>query len=257
MIRCVPTLFGSLILLTMTNAQGRPPLPLSPTPLVRVTAAIPNNLPQFDAGVVQKFHPYAFLLTNESNKTIVGLMTLWTFTDANGFPRTGEIHTDSFMQPHSPALLAPQSSLIVAPGAFLPVALANRPHLGATLTDLDGRLSPAIIGATNIKVEIDLVIFDDGEIAGPNATRFDTQIQDRKIAATLLAKQIRNTIANADDPNTVLSNVLETKPAQSDPVAMWTHMYARMLFKSRSLDKQLNALETLPEPPTFYKKKVQ
>lgn len=229
-------------------------LPTSPHPLVSVTAATSDNLPQFDAALVQKFHPYAFILTNQSDKAIVGLMTLWTFTDSHGFPRTEQVHTDSFMQPRSPVLLVPHARLIVAPGAFLPEALAQTPHMGARLEDMDGRLNRDINGATQIKVQVDLVIFEDGEMAGPNETRYDTMIQNRKIAATQIAKQLRNALSNGDDPKITLGHILETAPSQSDSMAVWTHIYAGMLQRSPALEKQLHALETLPEPPKFYKK---
>ncbi len=254
MIRYATIPFILVTLATVTPTRGEPQLPVSPTPLVSVAAASPTTLPQLDPAIIRTFHPNNFLLANKSDKAIVGLMTVWTFTDANGFPRTGQIHTDSFMQPHSPVLLPAHQTLIIAPGAFLPEALAQSAHTGATLSSLDGRLSPAIIGATNIKVQIDLIIFEDGEMVGPNETRFDTQIQNRRIAATQLAKQLRNAIAGGDDPKTILNDILETKPSQSDTVAVWTLVYARMLLKTRVLDKQLGALETLPDPPKFYRK---
>jgi hypothetical protein len=255
-IPCYRYLVWVLALTVSIAARGGPipQLPTSPTPLVSITAATADKLPQFDSAIVQKFHSNAFLLANESDKAIVGLMALWTFTDANGFPRTEQVHTDSFMQPHSPVLLLPHARLIVAPGAFLPEALAQAPHIGARLEDLDGRLNRDILGATQIKVQIDLVIFEDGEIAGPNETRYDTMIQNRKIAATQIAKQVRNALSNGDDPKITLGHILETAPSQSDSMAVWTNIYAKMLQRSPTSEKQLHALETLPEPPKFYKK---
>lgn len=219
-----------------------------------VTAATSDNLPQLDASLVQKFHPYAFILTNQSEKAIIALMTHWTFTDAQGAPRDGQINMDSFLQPHSPPVLRPHERLIVAPGAFLPERLATAPHVGAKLEDMDGRRSPAFMGASNIHVTIDLVVFEDGEMAGPNETQYDVKIQNRKIAATRLAEQVRNAIASGYDPKAVLDGILKSAPAYSDSVGLWTQTYAQMLSKSRNLDKTLEYLEKLPEPPKFYKK---
>jgi hypothetical protein len=251
------TLLFSLlsIFLSAVNARGGPqhPLPASPHPLISVTAATTENLPQLDAGLVQKFHPNAFLLTNESEKAIVALMTHWTFTDAQGFPRDGQINIDSFLNPRSSPVLLPHARMIVGPGAFLLESLAAAPHVGPTLEEMDGRRLREIIGASNIKVTIDLVIFDDGEIAGPNEMRYDVQIQNRKLAAGQLAKQVRNAIANGYDPKTILNNILETIPSPSDAAAIWSHNYARLLLNGRNLDKGLQHLENLPEPPKFYK----
>jgi hypothetical protein len=252
MIRCV--VLALLILSTVTPIRGGPQLSASPTPLVTISPATPGNLPQLDSSIVQKFHPNTFLLTNKSDKTIVGLMVRWTYVDAQGFARVQNVSIDSFARPNSPGLLAPNARLIVAPNSFLPEAYANLPHVGPGLADFNSQAVPDMIGATQITASIDLVMWQDGEIAGPNKTRFDEEIQNRKLAATQLAKQIRNSIANGVDPKAVLRQILETKTVRSDTVALHTQIYARMLINATDMGKAAQSLEALPEPPQFFSK---
>lgn len=252
--RTAGTILFLLMLSIAAPGAPMPQLPTSPTPLVTIRPATTENLPQLDSVQVRRLHPNAFLLANESDKAIVGLMTRWTFIDRDGYSRTEDVYTDSFMQPRSPVLLAAHARLIAAPGGFLPEGLAQKPHAGARLEDLDGRMSHDIAGATQIRVQIDVVVFEDGEIVGPNEARYDTFIQNRKIAAAQIAKQMRNALASSDDPRVTLRNILETSPAQSDSMAIATHIYARMLLQAPSLEKTVQSLEALPEPPKFYRK---
>jgi hypothetical protein len=248
-------LFLLLSFAVSVRGTTMPQLPSSPSALVTVSPTTIGNLPQLDGAKVQKFHPNAFVLTNQSNKAIVAIMVQWTYVDSTGHPRVSNTYSDSFMQPKYTAYLPARARLLVAPGAFLPESLAQSAHIGAQLDDLDGRRERDIASASEIAAHIDLIIFEDGELVGPNQTRYEVMIQDRKLAATQIAMQLRNTLANGDDPKVTIGHILESVPAQSDYVGTWTHTYAKMIRRAPSVEKQLEALETLPEPPKFYRRK--
>ena len=229
-------------------------MPVSPSSLVTVSAATPDKLPGLDPEIVRKFHPNTFLLTNESNKNMMGLMIRWTYTDAQRFARVHNMHTDGFDRANPVVLLTPHATLIVAPNTFLPVAYATLPHIGPTLADLNSQLAGDMVGATNIQVSIDLIIWQDGEIVGPNQTHFDEELHNRKLAAATLASQIRSAMTNGGDPRVLLQETLNTKRERHDTLALHTHIYARTLMNSRSMDKAAQWLEAMPEPPKFFRK---
>jgi len=227
-------------------------MPASPTPLVSALPATPANLPQLDAAIVEKFHRQAFILANNSDRAIVGLVVQWVYSDAGGHPITHNVRSDSFMQVTSHPVVLPHARLLVAPGAFVNEANIDKPHIGLSAETMDGRLDKATEGASGIAATIDIIIFDDGTIAGPNTTRFDTELQNRKLAATVLAKQIRNAIAKGEDPSITLTRIMDSAPSRDDTLGTWTLRYARMLSRGH-LHGQLEALENLPEPPSFHK----
>ena len=109
---------------------------------------------------------------------------------------------------------------------------------------------------TDLAAKIDTIIFGDGEVVGPNSTHFDTEIQNRKMAATGLAKQLRNAMARGEDPKVTLNRIMESEPSRSDTLAFWQRRYARMMLLRfpRNFDGQLAATEKLPEPPNFFRK---
>lgn len=151
-------------------------------------------------------------------------------------------------------VVAAGSRLLIAPGVFLQESIAQLPHVGPRLQDLDGRGSPDMPAGAQASAKIDCIIFADGEIVGPNQTHYDAEIQSRKIAAEQLAKQIRYALARGDDPKVTLSNIVQTTPAQSDFVALWTLQYARLLQRVPAIEKFLPSLENSLEPPNFYKR---
>jgi len=50
-----------VVLLVIPMARSAT-VPVSPTPLVTITAATPDNLPGLDVDTVRKFHPNTFLV---------------------------------------------------------------------------------------------------------------------------------------------------------------------------------------------------
>lgn len=231
-------------------------MPESPTPLVSILPATPANLPQLDSAVVEKFHPHAFILANNSDRAIVGLVVQWTYTDANGKAITRNVRSDSFMLVTNNAVVRPHARLLVAPGAFVSEANVGKQHMGSPIERMDG--GEDIQGATGIAVTIDIIIFDDSQITGPNTTHFDTELQNRKLAATAVAKQVRNAMARGEDTKAILTRISGSVPERDDMFGTWTVRYARMLSRRYpsghpTLEAQLQSLENLPEPPNFHK----
>lgn len=243
-----------LLLLTGNiNARGGPQLASSPTPEITISPASADKLPGIDSAVVARFHPTAFILTNESSRAILGLAVQWVYTNQNGEPGLYTHRSDSFSRLNAGVVVPPHGRLLVAPGAFLPERLALRPHTGPSLDALDGRAVPNLASASNIRVQIDCVIFADGEVVGQNQTHYDAQIQGRKIAAEQLAKQVRSAQSRGEDPISMLKQVVETRPSQTDFVAEWTVRLANQLLRAPVFETQLNALENLPAQPKFFR----
>jgi hypothetical protein len=67
-------------------------------------------------------------------------------------------------------------------------------------------------GAFQIEATIETLLFSDGEVVGPNETHYDTQVENRKMAAVTLASEVRSATAKGQDKQTVLLNVPTTQP---------------------------------------------
>jgi hypothetical protein len=249
------SLLVMLYSVTAATAIRGQTMPTSPSPLISVLPATAANLPQLDNAVVAKFHPNAFVISNNASRDVVGLVVIWTYTDVTtGKAAIHYMNSDSFMQPTPRNVITAGTRLLVAPGVFLPEAMVSTAHLGPTVGNMDGSLVREMQGATNMAVKIDALIFSDGEVTGPNESRYDSQIENRKMAAVAIAKQVRNAMAKGQDPKTVLVDVLASQPAREDSLGRWRVNYAQMLARARNLDKTLDGMETLPDPPKFFHK---
>jgi hypothetical protein len=244
---------------SVASAQGTPNMQVqlnpSPSSAIVLAAATPALLPDFPSSVVAQFHPSTFLLTDQdpSGRAIVALAVQWVYTDNSGHQGEDSLRSDKYLRQTPNVLLPPSASLLVAPGVFLQKALALGPHIGSPLQALDGHGSSWAATASKITITVDCVIFEDGEVVGPNNSHLDLEIQSRKIAAGKLAKQVRSVQSAGGDPTPVLKQLAATS-SDSDFVILWTSILASRLLNAPVLNTQLAALENMPALPNFFTK---
>ena len=109
--------------------------------------------------------------------------------------------------------------------------------------------------------ELDLILFADGEVAGPDADRHLIELQSRKPAAEFVAKQIRRARDQGRDVEPVLSALAEIPCfgrlglVQGDPLVHLTRHYAKdylrhMNQKTSGVDWAEACLRHLQNRPT-------
>jgi hypothetical protein len=243
---------------SVTSIRGGPNVRFVPSPTqdITITPADTDNLPGFDSSAVSKFHPAAFILTNQSSRAVVGLAVRWVYVDQSGRQGFLTHQSDSLSKANAIPVMPPRTRLLVAPGVFLPESLAQSPHIGPPLEALDGRAVPDMANASEITVQIDSIIFEDGQVVGPNNFHLDADIQGRKIAAGELAKQIRTAQSRGEEPTFTLRQILEKAkeaPAdRSDRVSSWMLKHSRRLLNAPVFEKRLVELENMPVLPNFH-----
>jgi hypothetical protein len=124
-------------------------------------------------------------------------------------------------------------------------------------------------GVVLLRLEIDMLLFADGEIAGPDSSKFAAELITRKPVAEFVARQIRLAEAEHRDIAPVLSALAEVpcfgRPghAQADPLVHWTRRYAREYLRAAGRkignvdmrEAKLRHLESRPALPKFYRAK--
>jgi hypothetical protein len=151
----------------------------------------------------------------------------------------------------APPVANPHSRLLVGPGAAQAEPLLGLPAIGPGVRS---RSTYAKISqeASSVTVEVDCVIFEDGEIVGPNRLQFDSEIAARYDAAKKVAKLVRATRAEGKEPASALSPLVTRRAAQSDYLQVWTGRYAGEVLRAKDIDRGAAALEHMPEPPVFF-----
>jgi hypothetical protein len=151
------------------------------------------------------------------------------------------------------------SQVLITPSGFVGAdslgAGKNTLHFGSFDSSSDPVLR-SLRFASKITLSIDTVIFEDGQILGPDEFRQADYIKERKAAATALVARVRDVMKNGQDVSAFLTGLFG--PPRLIPenwFLFWTEQHARRLHHSRgSLQESLASLEELPILPVFFRK---
>jgi hypothetical protein len=178
----------------------------------------------------------AIVFENRSERAVTALRCRWRTTDESGKHNSHTFSSDSYMVDVYSAVAEPGTRHLISPSGSVDEATIDRVHAGGgvmgarVVTRLSGRAEPVIIELT---FEIDFLLFDDGEIAGPDPDQYARELQCRKPAAEFVAKQIRLAMNERRDVAPVLSALAEAPctgrlgHVQGDKLVHWTRHYAR------------------------------
>jgi hypothetical protein len=231
--------------------------PTSPTTDVDVKSILPEDFPAIDKMAIAKVHPAGFVLTNLSNRAIVALVVEWSCTTQDGQERRGFVKTSS-LSTNTGAVVHPHARLFVGPNVFLPESLAFAPHIGPPFEALDGRATRWAANASQITAKIDVVIFEDGELVGPDQSQYEVEIQSQKTAADLISSKVRDAQSQGQDPTLMLRQIAEAPMASTaDSLGLWSGLYARQLLSARdssNFDARLTSIEKTPTPLKMFRK---
>ena len=213
--------------------------------------------------------PLTLVLENRSEKPITGLSYRWRKLDESGKVRNHTASSDSYFVDVFRAVAEPGSRHLIGPSgsldeAMLDYVLAGGPCVMART----GGSQDHDYEIVEVTFEIDLVVFADGEIAGPDPDKFAALLQSRKPAAEFVARQVRLADAEGRDAMPVISALAEIphlgRPRHGpyDPLVHNTVNFAREYLRrvqhttsERNLrEAELRRLENRPELPKFYRR---
>ncbi len=180
-----------------------------------------------------------------------------------GNSRAQRLENDSYMVNVFRPVAEPHSRHLITPSADVDEASIDHVLKGGGL--IGGRVrgfsaNPVFAGDTaKLTFQLDLVVFEDGEIAGPDPDLYAAKLQSRRPAAEFIAKQVRMARAEHRDVTPVLSALAEAPFGRGDPLACWIQHYARDYLRhkiggSDAEQAALQRLENLPRLPEFYRR---
>jgi hypothetical protein len=212
------------------------------------------------------------VLENRSEKSITAWRYRWETQDVSGKRRTNTCSNDSYAVEVYRAIAEPGSHHLIS---------ATSGSVNETLLDhvlAGGGLFTAKVGAESnlsfgdiveLTFEIQLVLFADGEIVGPDPDGYATELICRKPAAEFIARQVRLAKTEGRDVTPVLSALADTPSLrggrpQGDPLVHSIKRYAQdylhnMHRKIGGVDMSeatLKHLENRPALPKFYRRQL-
>lgn len=198
----------------------------------------------------------SFWLTNNSNKPIVGIATTWAVGNSDGSIRMERFTADSFLTRDVQPIIEPHHRLLVAPRLWVKEEqleqYATSPYFLKVEAAKLERTMGEFARAAMVKVEVDAVIFADGEVAGRNKTGFDSEITMRKSAADTVLALVDKAGADPDAQRLALLRAASGSIKPSDNSIIWQHRFAQQLLHSRNFIGTIDYLRHLPSVPAFY-----
>lgn len=210
----------------------------------------------------------ALVIANGSKKAITAFCCRWIRANASGKQRPHTFTSDSYMvDVYRPVMAAGASVLLTQSGIVAEQLIDHVEGGGGYLGGgTRARMSPEIVDLT---FQIDLILFEDGEISGPDPNRYAVSLQCRKKAAEFVARQVRLADSEGRDVTPVLLALVNIPHfgrlhhEQGDRLVQWTQHYAQHYLDAVKRhprtgvnwgEAALRHLENRPELPKFFRR---
>jgi len=241
----------TILLLIPPHLEAQTKMTIGPSPDKSVTVtALGKNTPfekAFNAETDSSRDMHA-IVTNNSDRAIVAAIVQWHYTDAKGITRGVLVASDSWQRPHS----GPNDKAEVVPAhsraLFGPTATILEAHIGASgLTGaaiMPIRFTP-FEGFTNPDFAIDLLVFSDGEMVGPDTKHYSTDIPARYSAGQRVVAAWK--LGGGDAVRALLDNRPTTREEAQE--WNWLRRYADDLTRSKNLVDASAAVDYIANSP--------
>lgn len=233
--------------------------------LFELDVAGPARFLALDAGEAQT----ALVLENSSTRALMALCYQWVAENGSGKPRTHTVSSDSYSVEEIRPVLEAGSRLLITRSKSVTEALIDQVLTGGGVLAAGSAIDCAGADIVDLTFQINFLLFEDGEIAGPDPERYGLSLQCRKRGAQFVARQVRLARAEGRDARPVLSALAEIPHfgrlhrAEGDPLVKWTQYYSAFYLRqlgsvpipgTSRAEMMLRHLENLPDVPKFYRR---
>jgi hypothetical protein len=258
------TIFSIMILLATGEARVVPHIQLDnkPDPRIEIVpiddahrSAIPASLSSVDA----ETPPGSFILVNRTDTPITAVDVRWNYTDGKGELKQSGITCDAYVFAPLDAIVKTNDLSLITPYGYTTQDLFPRLATGALI---GSPLAPSIGGPISVDPKVtmhlyvDSVIFQDGQIWGPDKFQYYAQIQDRYLAVKNFVAEVAAARSAGEDMPALLARIREDAESKADtPTSKASSRrayYARLLQGRRNPEPRLQQLQAQTPPPAFH-----
>jgi hypothetical protein len=249
-----PLLLSAVLMLLIGSANGQslilnrgthsmPTIAIAPD-----VTLVPYNVDQFP-DLAPAIKPYmtgfennVMVLMNDSGRDITAATVVWSYKSiSHGGSPTGVIR--KFDQYGLPVQ------------AFVPLVAAHSKAMIAPMSSGFERFKDALDG--RVQIEVDSVVFADGEIHGPDRLDFAHEVTSRFEAAKLVSGRLHTgrlaAKGAAEIAEGLSDDVVRSQRHGRNWVAEYQTMLAHIYANPDKVQGLLNTLDNLVQPPTFHK----
>ncbi|HEY2168341.1 MAG TPA: hypothetical protein VGJ30_01855 [Candidatus Angelobacter sp.] len=195
----------------------------------------------------------SFVVKNRSSKSIIGLAFKYKIIDFNAHETPYTLKTHSYLSSSASPMMEPGEQMLVSPDSFISESLI-RPGHGIAGTVPRAQTIAKFSNASEIYVSIDAVIFDDGEVTGPNELQLAQAMQDLKYAADVIQRQVNASRPAHQDPRDSIVQLQATPHLAGDPVAKHISHLSRLLLSTKDFEFTFDYIKKIQSQPTLFRK---
>jgi hypothetical protein len=195
--------------------------------------------------------PFALVLTNHSSRAVVAMTIHWTFVK-DGKDSETDSSTDSLRVSSKPVVEA-HGRLLITPQLFIPESLGQKGGMGGGGGGGGGMAGPIARQSDSIRVYVDAIVFEDGEVIGPDRTALTERLKSRKAAAEEVAAAVTAARQAGKSDAEIVWDLGAVRPSKGDPNEMLRFGMMKQLSMSRDLTRDVERLRSM-SLPSFYRK---
>jgi hypothetical protein len=202
------------------------------------------------------FRDMHVVVENNSDRAIIAAIVEWHYTDAKGKTRGVLVDTDTWQRPHSgpndkAEVVTAHSRTLFGPTANIPEALVGASgYAGAAIMPI--QFTP-FQGFTNPDFAIDLLVFSDGEMVGPDTKHYSTDFAARYSAGQRVIAAWK--LGGAPAVQALVDNRPDKPTREELQELNWVRRYADHLTKSKIINATayLDYIANSPKPIKLFR----
>ena len=192
--------------------------------------------------------PYAGILTNATNKRITAVTVLWCPSGTPARTAPGDCLTliQDGLYIVQQAVAEPGSKILITPANLWREESLGNGYISVSTTALRGQ-AEFLEANPGGRVELDVVIFDDGLIIGPDQSETVAGIKARKAAAEAVSKATLEALDRGEDPASRLEAFVRRPGRPRTPTLRWSDSMVRMILRSPDRRVPAQQLSRIPD----------
>lgn len=203
---------------------------------------------------ISSMPPGAFILVNHTATPITAVVARWTYTDSRGSFQQHRLNCDAYVfAPLDPIVDANDLSLVTPYGCarqeFFP-QLASGSLIGSALHPSSQR--PILVDPhATMHLYVDLVLFQDGQIWGPDKFDYSSEISARYATVQEFVLEVTSARHAGEDMASVLTRIRGDSSKKTEKNSSRRGYYAGLLQRSPNPEGTLAQLQSQVPPPAF------
>lgn len=258
------TIFSIMILLATGEAGVLLHIQLDNKPdsrieIVPIDDGHRSVIPASLSGVDVVMPPGSFILVNRTSTPITAVDVRWNYTDGKGELKQSGITCDAYVVAPLDAIVKAKDLSLITPYGCITQDLFPRMATGAliggspTVPSFGDPIS--VDSRATMHLYIDSVIFEDGQIWGPDKFQYYLQIQDRYSVVKNFVAEVAAARSAGEDLPTLAARIRRDAQSKRDTATSKASSrrayYAGLLQRSPNPEGSLQQLKAQVPPPAF------